>query len=134
MEIISSDYKRSIDVGSSDIFYSLYSTVAIKLKDFTKEIPLAWDFLKTGNYEGKNGYEVARQFNLLRDKLATLKPTEIIYDLNDVSIKAPWEGNVSPVITSCANFYTTADGKDLLYEIVCIMCYAAVKKVDVLTV
>lgn len=133
MEIISADNKRVIDVGSEDIFFSLYSTAEIRLKLFKRKIPLAMEFLKTGKYEGQDGCEVARQFNLLRDELARFKPTEIVYDCADLKKKAPWEGNVSKIVTSCANFYTTADGKDLLYEIVCIMTYAGVKKIGVYT-
>lgn len=43
----------------------------------------------------------------------------------------PWKGRLSNVITSCANLYTTADGKDLLYEVVSILCYAEVAAVSV---
>ena len=131
MEIYSKDHKRCIDVGSEDIFFSLYSTAEVRLKLFKRKIPLAMEFLKTGKYEGKDGYEVARQFNLLRDEFSKVKPSEVVYDCNDLKKKAPWDGKVSPVVTSAANFYTTADGKDLLYEIVSIMCYAGVKKTSV---
>ena len=89
------------------------------------------DFLKTGKYEGQNGYEVAKQFNLLRDEFSKIKPSDIVYDCRDLKKKAPWAENISPIITSAANYYTTADGKDLLYEIVSIMCYAGVKKVSI---
>lgn len=44
----------------------------------------------------------------------------------------PWKGKLSPVITACANLYTTADGKDLLLEVVCILSYAQIKKVSML--
>ena len=131
MEILSADQKRYIDVGSEDIFFSLYSTAEVRLKLFKRKIPLAIEFLKTGKYDGKDGFEVARQFNLLRDEFSKIKPSEVVYDCRDLKKKAPWDSKISTVVTSAANFYTTADGKDLLYEIVSIMCYAGVKKTSV---
>ena len=67
----------------------------------------------------------------MRDKLSNYPPEELVYDINDRSKHAPWEGNISPVVTSCANFYTTADGKDLLFEIVSILTYGAYMKTAV---
>lgn len=131
MRIISDDGKRSIDVGSSDIWYSVYSTVREYLEHNKSGIGLAIRFMETGFCEGKDGYEIARQFNLIRDKLARIAPEKAVYDLNDKKKNAPWMGRISPIITSCANLYTTADGKDLLYEVVSIMCYAQVKGVNI---
>lgn len=54
----------------------------------------------------------------MRDKLSNYSPEDLVYDIDDRSKHAPWEANISPVVTSCANFYTTADGKDLLFDIV----------------
>lgn len=75
--------------------------------------------------------ETARQFNLIRDELSRYAPEKAVYDFRDLKKKAPWNNNLSSVITSCANLYTTTDGQDLLYEIVSILCYAGVKKVSV---
>ena len=55
----------------------------------------------------------------------------LVYDMNDTKKKAPWEGNISSVITSCGNFFTTADGKDLIFELTSLLCYAAVKKCNI---
>lgn len=38
---------------------------------------------------------------------------------------------MSPVITSCANLYTTKDGRDLLFEIVSILCYGYYSNTDI---
>ena len=75
--------------------------------------------------------ETARQFNLIRDELSKYAPEKAVYDLHDLKKMAPWAGNLNSVITSCANLYTTADGQDLLYEVVTILCYAGIKRVSV---
>ena len=131
MVVFSSDEKRFIDVGRADIWFSLYSTVHTRIKNAEKKFPLGFEVIKNGEYTGSNALEAARQINLIRDELARISPEMVVYDMNDLSLDAPWKGRISPVITSCANFFTTADGKDLLFELVNILCYAAVSKVDI---
>jgi len=124
MRIQTADLKRTVDVGGSDIWISVYSTVEKRLKSIKGKIPDAAKFLREVSCEPKAALETARQFNLIRDELSQYPPSKAVYDLNDPKRAAPWEGNLSPVITSCANLYTTADGKDLLYEVVSILVYA----------
>lgn len=131
MRIVSDDGKRRVDVGGADIWHSVYSTVIECLGRNKNKIYLAIRFMESGFCEGKDGYEIAREFNLIRDGLAAIAPEKAVYDLNDKKKKAPWVGKVSPIVTSCANLYTTADGKDLLYEVVSIMCYAQIKQVSI---
>lgn len=126
MTIITSNHKRCVDIGRSDIWSSLYATISVNLKGKLKEIPLAIQFLESGFCFSQNAMETARQFNLIRDMLAQYPPEKLVYNLKNPSGPAPWDNNVSPVVTSCANFYTTAAGGDLLYEIVSILCYAGI--------
>ena len=123
MVISSSDHKRIVHIGTSDILQSLYSTIRIRLNYFIEKVPLAVNFLECGECDPIVAIETAKQFNLLRDELSKIAPQQAVYDFRDLHKRAPWEGRISLVITSCANFYTTADGKDLLFEIVSILCY-----------
>ena len=115
------DNKKIAELGTSDILYSVYSTVEVRLGKLKKSIPLALDFLASGKCSASNAIETARQFNLIRDELSKIPPEKAVYDMSDLKKPAPWLGNLSPVVTSCANLYTTSDGKDLLYEIVCVL-------------
>ena len=42
------------------------------------------------------------------------------------------EGNISSNVTSCANLYTTADGKDLIQEAISLLKHAAAAGLDIL--
>ncbi len=121
--LISSDGNRAVDIGQADVLHSLYSTVMVRIQDVNEFAPDAVRFLRSGVYKGKNGLKVARQLNLIRDRLAQIPPEMAVYDMDNPAAKAPWEGHVSEVITSCGNMYTTADGKDLLFELVSILTY-----------
>lgn len=131
MRLISSDGERVVDIGGSDIWFSVYSTVISFFGHNRNKIAKAVEFMEKGICDGKDGYEVARQFNLIRDELSRIVPDKAVYDINNKKKTAPWKGKLSPVITSCANLYTTADGKDLLFEVVSILTYAQIKKVSV---
>ena len=132
MIIKSVDGKRRIDVGGADIWNAVYSTVESCLGDKRDEYSLAFDFLENGKCSGKEGFATAKQINHIRDELSQFTPDRAVYDIDDKSKKAPWQGKLSPVITSCANMFTSADGQDLLYECVSILVYAQIVKTDVI--
>ena len=132
MRIITSDGNKYINIGAAEVWKSLCSTIFVLLDDEKDSIMKARSFLENNKAEGVEGYEIARQFNLIRDKLSRFAPEKVIFDINDMDFRAPWYGKLSPVVTSCANLFITADGEDLLYEIVCIFCYAEIKRVSVL--
>lgn len=131
MIIRTTDDKRMVDVGSYGIWYSVYSTAEVRLSPMKKSLSLALAFLKSGKCSHKDAYETARQINLIRDAFSQITPSQAVYNKDDLSKVAPWADNLSGIVTSCGNLYTTADGKDLLYELVCILTFAHYKKVDV---
>lgn len=131
MRLISKDGKKTVSVGGGDIWKALYSTVVSCIGKRRKKYPLAFDFLETGECRGNQGYETAKQINLIRDALSKYAPDKAVYDIDNPQLEAPWSGKLSPVVTSCANMFTTADGQDLLFEIVSILCYAQVAKTDI---
>ncbi len=120
-----------VDIGSNSIWKSLCSTIKAYIDMDGSKYPSAMAFFESGSCTGNEGYKVGRQINQIRDELSQIPPEKSVYDLDNPGLKAPWEGKISPVITSCANLYTTADGKDFLYEIVSILVYAQIMNVSV---
>ena len=131
MNIVSSDAKRCIPLGGSDTWQTLCSTIYFHLTSYANQIPHVFSFLETGSCDSWNCLTTAREFNIVRDLLSQLKPSQIVYDENDPLKQPPWGDNISPVITSCANYLTSGEGDDLLAEIVKILTYAAYAKVDI---
>lgn len=132
MRLISEDGKRYVNVGGADIWKAVYSTVVSCIGNKRNEYPLAFDFLCSGTCDGNIGYDVARQINQVRDELSQCTPEKAVYDIDNPKMKAPWSDGLSPVVTSCANMFTTSDGQDLFFEIVSILCYAQVAKTNIL--
>lgn len=134
MILQSDDGHRMLDVGNGELIYSVYSTVNVRLEHLLPQVRLAIAFLRSGSCPADEAQETARQINLIRDALAQVPPEQAVFNQQDLSQQGPWSGNLSPVITSCANLYTTADGRDLLYELIVILVYASVIGVNVSTI
>lgn len=133
MIITTTDDKRYVDVGSEGIWYSVLSTADIRLASMKKHISFALAFLENGKCSANDAYETARQINLIRDAFSQIAPSNAVYDRDNPTLIAPWSANLSGIVTSCGNLYTTSDGKDLLYEVVCVLTYAHYKGVDVVS-
>ncbi len=133
MTIMSNDCVVLADVGNSEYWLCFYSTIITKLDSIKDQIPLAIKLLENGTCEATDCIETARQMNLIRDNLSRLPVSELVYDYKDPNNKKHKLPKISPIVTSCGNFFTTADGKDLIFEINSILCYAAIRKVSVIT-
>lgn len=132
MIITSEDRHIYAEIGNYEIINCFYSTIIINLKNDLDGIGLAINFLENGHCKAQDCIETAREFNLIRDRLSLIPVDMLVYDMNTPSKKAPWHGNISPIVTSCGNFFTTADGKDMIFEINKVLCYASIKRISVL--
>lgn len=131
MIISSSDGKCSIPLGGYDTWKTLCSTVRYHLGTKQSELSHVFAFLENSHSEKQDCLDVAREFNLVRDALSQFSPDQIVYDENDPKVLPPWGKNISPVITSCANYLTDGNGNDLLAELVKIFTYAAYAKSEI---
>ena len=133
MRLYTVDEKRMVDIGTGSIWYSIYSTAMIALSDETKKmVPLAMDFLKNGDCSEENAEETRKQLIEIRNAFSSIEPEKAIYDYHRPNIAPPWAGNIATTVTSCANLYTTADGKDLFTEVFSLLEYASKEHISVL--
>ena len=132
MRLYTSDEKMNVDIGTGSIWYSIYSTAVLAFSEDAKtRIPLALRFLKTGDCLAADIKETKEQLLSVRNAFRELEPDKAIYDLHRPDLAAPWAGNIASTVTSCANLYTTADGKDLFTEVFALLDYAEEKNISV---
>ena len=132
MRIYTADEKKSVDVGMGSIWYSIYSTASVAFSnDIKKDIPLAMEFMKTGECSAENVKDTKKQFEAVREAFSTIEPEKAVYDLHKPDVPPPWAGNIASTVTSCANLYTTADGKDLFNEVIALLDYAESQNLSV---
>ncbi len=124
MDLITSDNRIVIDVGSTNDMESFYLTARRGMGRDVQGVRLALAFLQSGACKSKDAMETARQLNLVRDRLASIPPIDAV--INSESL-----ADLSPVATSCANLFMTADGMDLTAELVRMLVYAGAVGVDI---
>ncbi len=122
MVLRTSDNRVIVDVGSHVLWDALKNTVEARLDYLMDSIKDAWSLLNESIPDYDKALETARQINLIRDGLSRLTPDQVVYDKNKTSSN---KANISAVVTSCGNYFTTADGKDLLAELVGLLTYSA---------
>lgn len=133
MRLYSSDYKKTVDVGNGSLWHALHSTAVFKISnDDIDLLQFAMIFLDSSTCHRDDAQITARQMELLKKRLAKIPPNEVVYDMNDIRKKAPWGDFISESITSCADLFTTADGKNLLDEIITLLKYADKSNTDII--
>ena len=121
--------KKQINVGSASFFNCFYSTIYEHVKK--AEVPNALSLLKKRELGWPDAIKTAREFNVIRDILSTFSPSEVIWDMDNPDESPPWGKNISPIITSLGNYFVSADGHDLISEIILLLQYANDEKVDI---
>ena len=46
--------------------------------------------------------------------LSKLPPSDVIWDIDDLSKQPPWGNHISGEITNLSNYFVTSDGRDLI--------------------
>lgn len=63
------------------------------------------------NWKDTSG--LIQEINEIREKLKKFNPSQVIWDIEDLSKKPPWGEKISKDITDLSNYFVTSDGRDL---------------------
>ncbi|MHB8064561.1 MAG: Imm70 family immunity protein, partial [Ruminiclostridium sp.] len=50
----------------------------------------------------------------VKENLKKFPPSDVIWDIDDMSKNPPWGSNISSDITDLSNYFVTSDGRDLI--------------------
>lgn len=106
------------ELGTSSFLKSWFSTINYHLEN--KEWGQKYPVIMNDFYQGKvllsSVGEFKKEVIETREKLKKYKPSQIIWDVDDLSKSPPWGDNISNSITSLSNYFVTCNGKDF-YEV-----------------
>lgn len=130
MRLVTSDYKKVVDVGTAPVWNSLYSTVKLrvsgKLDEESNEILF---FLQTGECKKENLSKTLTGMKQVQKILKEVDAKDFVYDYRHLEKKAPWK--INEAILSCAELYTTSEGKNLLDETIDLLEYACDNNIEI---
>lgn len=124
MTIISDDGNFIVSVGSSTIWWALYSTIRKWVDGYPERYQGVDKLFQNLGCTSQAALENAAELDEIRRELSKIKPDMAIYDINHPEVLPPWKNNISPDILSCADLFTTEDGKNLLSELIRLLRYS----------
>ena len=103
------------EVGSPDFLFAFFSTISHHLEPegWGSAYPELMNQLYQGGLDEGQAQKVLADLNQIKERLRAFKPSELIWNIRDLTAKPPWSDNVHPSITSLATYFVTSDGRDL---------------------
>lgn len=103
-------------VGHGDFLHSFFSTVSYHLEEhgWGSKYPHLLNELYQGKLESKNIDPALEELEDIKEKLKEYNPSQVIWDIEDVSKRPPWGDNISEEITDLSNYFVTSDGEDFI--------------------
>lgn len=103
-------------VGHGDFLHSFFSTVCYHLEE--GRWGAKYPYLMNKLYQGSLAWEDVRfareELTCIRNGLSKLAPSEVVWDMDDLTKRPPWGDNISNDITDLSNYFVTSDGRDLI--------------------
>lgn len=102
-------------VGSQDFLHSFFSTVAHRLEPegWGSRFPAVQQELYRGEISADRVAAVRSELAEVHEQLSQFPPSDVIWDIEDLSARPPWGEDISPDITDLSNYFVTSDGRDL---------------------
>ncbi|MEK3996179.1 immunity 70 family protein [Psychrobacillus sp. FSL K6-2365] len=103
-------------VGHGDFVHSFFSTISYHLEQngWGNEFPYLLNDLYNGKLENKNIDSAINELEEIKKKLQNYSPSQVIWDIEDLSKRPPWGDNISKDITNLSNYFVTSEGEDLI--------------------
>ena len=116
MSVVLSFKYYSMSVGSGDLLYSFFSTVAVRLEKeaWGSRFPVIMNELYAGKIPNKHLRHAEKELAQIKTELKKLPRTEVVWDFEDRSLRPPWGDYISDSVTDLSNYFVTNEGRPLL--------------------
>lgn len=103
-------------VGTGSFMHAFFSTIAYRLEDkkWGSRFPNLMMGLYQAEIESNESKWVLDELAIIKQELSKLAPDEVVWDIDDLTKRAPWGDNIAKTITNLSNYFVTSDGKQLI--------------------
>lgn len=103
-------------IGSADFLHSFFSTVAYHLenKEWGKYYPCIMNELYQGELPVEKIPAAINELQNIQNCLQKYSPDKVIWDIDDLSKRPPWNNEISDAISDLSNYFVTSDGEDFI--------------------
>ena len=103
------------EIGTSGFVHSFFSTVSYygEPDGWGTKYPCLIGMLYQGNLPAHLASQAMKELADAKAVLSSHLPSDVIWDIDDLSAKPPWGDNISPTINGLGNYFITSTGRDL---------------------
>lgn len=107
-------------IGPGGLLHGLMSTVALHLESglWGARFPLIMGKLYAGSLPAEDAHGAMLEARAMREGLRTLRPDQVVWDIDHLGEDPPWGKAVGPHVTSMADYFVTTTGRNLMDEII----------------
>ena len=108
------------EIGTGDFFHAFFSTVSGNLEPngWGSKYPTIMNKLYQGQLKHNEAKEALGELKEIQKSLSSHSPEKVIWDIEAPEKQPPWGTNISPEITSLANYFVTSTGRDLIKTLI----------------
>jgi hypothetical protein len=124
---------KSFEIGASSFFKSWFSSVFVLLEQeqWGRRFPMIMTELYGGRLSCSQVDAATRELATIVQEFAQHPPRDVVWDFENRSAQPPWGAEISPHITSLANYFVTSRGNDLHEVLKAAFAEADDRKTDV---
>lgn len=108
------------EIGPGEVLHSVFSTIAVRLENnqWGSRFPVVMNKLYQGSVNQSDANTAYDEMSLIRKELVQLPPSLVVWDAADPKKDPPWGRTVGPHVKSCAQYWVTTTGRNILDEII----------------
>lgn len=104
------------EIGTGEFFNAFFSSVSglLEPSGWGTRFPTIANKLYAGEVNPEDATAALRELSTIQLELAKYNPDSVIWDIDDRSKRPPWGDDISPDISSMADYFVTSTGRDLM--------------------
>lgn len=106
---------RFFTVGSMDFLHCFFSNICFHLEKgcWGSKYPSLMNELYNGTLPSDKIDLAISELNEIKRRLSFIRPSDVIWDIENLDRRPPWGNEISEDITNLANYFITSEGEDL---------------------
>jgi 2,3-bisphosphoglycerate-dependent phosphoglycerate mutase len=103
------------EIGSPSFLHSFFSTISRygEPNGWGTGYPCLTRELYHGRLPAHSVAQALQELSAAKTVLSAHPPSDVIWDIEDLSARPPWGDNISNTITNLGNYFVTSTGRDL---------------------
>jgi hypothetical protein len=120
-------------IGTDEFVNSFFSTISYHLEPEGRgtKYPYLTKNLYNGKLNWSDAQKAIEEAKEVYSQLSSIKPSQVIWDIENLSMKPPWGESISTDITSLANYFVTSSGKGLFEILFMALQNSYEEKIDI---